>query len=214
MTTIIVDYGAGNLRSLVKAFERLQQPVSVTADRRDIQQAARILLPGVGHFGSAMDGLRRHDLIGPLTDRVMGDGIPILGVCLGMQLLFKDSEESGTEGLGWLAGRVRRLAPTGDATLKVPDMGWRPLNVRQTEPLFPDLGRAWRAYFAHSYHVADIAANAIAATIDYGGPVIAAVRAGPVMGVQFHPEKSHAFGRALLNAFACLPCAGKEDACP
>lgn len=199
---VIVDYGIGNLRSLAKVFDRLRLPASVSCSAGDIAGASGLVLPGVGHFGAAMDELRKRDLIGPLTEAVAGHGTPILGVCLGMQLLFHGSEEGDAEGLGWISGAVRRLVPPDDGGLKVPNMGWRSLIFRQPDPLFPDIGRAWRAYFVHGYHVTDVADDHVVATIDYGGPVVAAVRSRHLMGVQFHPEKSHAFGRALLGAFA------------
>lgn len=198
----IVDYGIGNLRSLVKVFDRLRIPACVSSTPRDLVGATGLVLPGVGHFGTAMDELRRKGLIAPLTDAVQERRVPLLGVCLGMQLLFAGSEEGNTEGLGWMTGTVCRLAPADGQGWKVPNMGWRALTIHQPHPLFPDPQGRWRAYFVHSYHAIGVATEQIAATTEYAGPVVAAVRAGHIMGVQFHPEKSHRFGRALLGAFA------------
>ncbi len=200
MMPVIVDYGVGNLRSIAKAFERVRTPVRISSDPHDILHAPKLVLPGVGHFGAAMEALKRTDLCAVLTDAVMERQTPILGICLGMQLFFEGSDEGGVTGLGWMDGHVRPLSPADG--LKVPNMGWRSLAVRAQNPLFPAGERDWRGYFVHSYHATGVPDDHIAAVTEYGGTIVAAVRAGSIMGVQFHPEKSHGFGRMILQAFA------------
>jgi imidazole glycerol-phosphate synthase subunit HisH len=200
---VIVDYGIGNIRSLIKAFEKIKVDATASSDHRVIAKADRLVLPGVGHFGAAMDELRRRRLPDLLTEKVMGEGVPVLGVCLGMQLMTRRSEEGAAEGLGWIDAETRRFRfDPADHRLKSYNMGWLELDVRRNGSLFCDIGRKWRFYFVHGYHVvlndpADLAAQA-----DYGGPFTAALTRGRVSGVQFHPEKSHQFGFRLLRNFA------------
>lgn len=193
----LVDYGAGNLRSAARALERAGALVAVTDDPASIRSAARIVLPGVGAFAQCITQLRtRTGIEAALNDAVMARGVPFLGICVGMQLLASQGHEHGVhQGLGWLPGTVTRLAPA-DRALKVPHMGWN-----RVEPVAGAAVPAGHAYFVHSYgFVPDDPADVQAVT-DHGQPIAAIVRRGHITGVQFHPEKSQAYGLALLAAW-------------
>jgi glutamine amidotransferase len=166
------------------------------------------VLPGIGAFDKAMRTLRERDLVAPLNEAVLGRGAPVLGVCLGMQLLARTSEEGVEPGLAWIAADVRRIAvPTGSG-LKVPHIGWAETRALRASTLFAGMLPEERYYFDHSYHMVCDRAEDAAAAIDYGSRLVCAVEAGHVMGVQFHPEKSHRFGMRLLTAFAEATFAG------
>ena len=200
-TIAIIDYGAGNLRSVELAFARLGVEAVVTARAADILAADGVILPGVGAFADAMTAMRRSGLI-PAMREAAASGRPFLGICLGMQVLLDGSEEGpGVEGLGLIPGRVRRLPDCG---LKIPHMGWNSFTVQQDSALTAGLPAVPYAYFVHSYACwADDPADVLAVT-DYGVPFHSAVQRGSVMGVQFHPEKSGADGACLLRNFAAL----------
>ncbi|ANY73500.1 imidazole glycerol phosphate synthase subunit HisH [Paenibacillus ihbetae] len=201
MAIAIVDYGMGNLHSVSKAVERLGYEPLVTGDREELLSADGVILPGVGAFGDAMEQLRQTGL-----DAVMKEaaavGKPLLGICLGMQLLFSRSEEHGNhEGLDMLPGSVVRFAG-GD--YKVPHMGWNALQFKKPEhPLLAGLEEG-HVYFVHSYHVLPEAQEDLLAVTDYGQPVTAIVGRGSVYGMQFHPEKSGELGMSLLRNFLAL----------
>jgi len=193
----IVDYGMGNLRSVQKAIEYLGGEALITRDAGVIAEAERLILPGVGAFGDAMDNLRRFGLIDPIC-RFAETPRPLLGICLGMQLLFNESEENGPHrGFGFISGRVVRFALP--RTYKVPQMGWNRLTLTD-HPLWEGLGEAPYVYFVHSYH-AERDTEATIAESDYGYLFPAAAARGNVMGVQFHPEKSGDVGLRILNNF-------------
>ena len=202
--TVLLDYGIGNLRSLERAFERAGVPVLRSGRVEDARAAERLVLPGVGAFGACAAALRAHGLDRLVADRARA-GVPLLGVCVGMQLLFDHSDEGDAAGLGLLPGTVVRFAP--DATgpdghrLKVPHMGWNALDVQQSHPAVAGLGDAPYVYFVHSYHAVPSDPGCVVATAEYGGPVPAVVARGSVVGVQFHPEKSGPVGLALLRAW-------------
>jgi imidazole glycerol-phosphate synthase subunit HisH len=214
MKIAIVDYGAGNLQSAHKAFERaardsgIAAEVIVTDDPDAIARADRIVLPGQGAFADCMNGLAaRAGVIAALTRAVREQGKPFFGICVGMQLLAARGLEHGEHaGLGWLGGEVRRLDPA-DAALKIPHMGWNELECAD-HPLTRGVARGAHAYFVHSYHYVTGPGerDAVIAVTDYGGPVIAMVARGNIAGAQFHPEKSQATGLALIRNFlAWLP---------
>jgi len=192
----IIDYGMGNLHSVSKAVERLGVEAKVTSDEREIMSSEGAILPGVGAFGDAMDNLRQTGL----HDAVLhyaATGKPLLGICLGMQLLFTESEEHGSHrGLNLLPGSVVRFR--GD--YKVPHMGWNRLEFRQASPLFAEAEQG-HVYFVHSYHVKPERASDLLATTDYHQQVTAIVGRDNVFGMQFHPEKSGALGIKLLGNF-------------
>lgn len=201
MAIAIVDYGMGNLHSVSKAVERLGYKPLVTGEREEILAADGIILPGVGAFGDAMEQLRETSLDSVMKEAAES-GKPLLGICLGMQLLFSRSEEHGKfEGLDILPGSVVRFTG-GD--YKVPHMGWNSLQFEKREhPLFAGLEEG-HVYFVHSYHVLpEVQADLLAVT-DYGQPVTAIVGRDSVYGMQFHPEKSGELGMSLLHNFLAL----------
>lgn len=213
MTIAIVDYGMGNLHSVSKAVERLGFEGLVTGDADAILGADGVVLPGVGAFGDAMEHLRASGLDGVVRQAALG-GTPLLGICLGMQLLFGESEEHGRNaGLGLLPGRAVRFAggsAGADAEggvsggLKVPHMGWNRLEFLQPDnPLLAGLEEG-HVYFVHSYHVLPERKEDLLAVTDYGHPVTAIVGRGNVYGMQFHPEKSGELGMGLLRNFLAL----------
>ena len=187
----IADYGAGNLRSLSSALARAGVEPVITVDPAAIRDAPLAMIAGVGHVESAAAGLARHRLDDALRDRVAA-GRPVAGICVGMQLLFGPSEEGG-EGLGLLSGPVRRVRAR-----RVPHMGWNTLAVSRPGALLEGLDGA-DVYFAHSYAAAPDDEDVIAATVDHDGTLVAAVEAGPLAGVQFHPERSGSAGARVLE---------------
>jgi len=196
----VIDYGAGNLRSVLKALEHLGAEAIVTSSPAEIGAAERVVLPGVGAFGKAVEAI---DALG-LREAIcafIASGRPFLGICLGMQLLFGASEESpGAAGLGLLPGRVRRFAPP----LKVPHLGWNALEQKQASPLWREIPAGSYFYFAHSYYAEPAQPELITGLTDYGGPVPAAIQSGALHAVQFHPEKSQRHGLQLLRNFITL----------
>ena len=196
----IVDYGMGNLRSVQKAFERLGHAAEVTSDAERIASAPGVVLPGVGAFGACMANLTERGLVQPVREAIRG-GRPFLGICLGMQLLFEESEEFGpVAGLGILAGRIVRFAP--DPERKVPHMGWNTLRVRQRVPALADVSDGAWAYFVHSYYPVPADPSVIATTTPYGPEFASSVARDNVFACQFHPEKSQQLGLRLLDGWA------------
>ncbi len=194
----LIDYGAGNLHSVENALRRVGAEVVLVSDGDVLAKAERIVLPGVGAFGACYEGLASlPGVIEALEQRVLRDGVPFLGICVGMQLLADRGLEHGeTSGLGWIGGEVRALESSD--TVKVPHMGWNDVIVVEDAS---HLIAAGEAYFLHSYAF-DVANPAhVAARTDHGGPVTAAVERDNILGVQFHPEKSQAYGLALLERF-------------
>ena len=197
MTLALIDYGAGNLHSVANALRAAGcADLAITADPDLVARADRIVLPGVGAFGACAAALRGVDgMVAAMEARVRGQGAPFLGICVGMQLLADAGEEMGTHpGLGWISGTVRLLTPA-DPQAKVPHMGWNDVVPIVDHPLI----EGGEAYFLHSY--AFEGDTGILARSDHGGPVTAAIGAGNIAGVQFHPEKSQRYGLALLERF-------------
>ena len=197
----LVDIGIGNIRSVQKALEQVGARVALSADAAELRQATRIVLPGVGAFGAGMDRLRKKGLVGPLREAAAA-GIPLLGICLGMQLLFEESEEMGHhQGLCLLPGRVVRFM--GD-DLKVPHIGWNRLQYDEENALLRGVARGAYAYFVHSYYCRpDTQTDIIAQTI-YGKPFAAIAGRDHIYGVQFHPEKSQQVGLQILRNFVTM----------
>lgn len=196
----IVDYGVGNLFSLESSFAAIGAEVKVTSDPAEMHRAERIVLPGVGAFGDAADRLRLSGLDKVLR-REAADGKPVLGICLGMQLLFEKSYEYGEHaGLGLIPGQVVPIAQEIPTGLKIPHMGWNALRFAKESPLFRYIREGDYVYFVHSYH-ATLCGDALLATAEYGAPLTAAVQKGSVFGCQFHPEKSGSVGLNILRAF-------------
>ncbi len=197
----LVDYGAGNLHSVENALRKVGAEVQVTADPDVLRAADRIVLPGVGSFRACAEGLRAVDgAIDAMTERVHVGGAPFLGICVGMQLLAaRGLEHAVTPGLGWISGEVRLIEPDA-SDVKVPHMGWNDVALMPHARRHPVLQEG-EAYFLHSYHFhADDHGDVLAMT-DHGGGLVAAVGSGNVVGVQFHPEKSQAYGLAMLERF-------------
>lgn len=202
MSVAIIDYGSGNLRSVARAFGKAGAEVHVTADPGALAQASHIVLPGVGAFGDCMRGLSAiSGMRESLEEAVLHRKKPFLGVCVGMQLLFEEGHEHGVHaGLGWLPGAIMPLAPR-PAPLKIPHMGWNALEFSASQPLFAGISPGDHAYFVHSYHALAGHVQDVVATVDYGGPVVAAVARGNIFGTQFHPEKSQETGLKLIANF-------------
>lgn len=199
----IVDYGAGNLRSVENAFEAIGLKPLVTKDPDELAKASAIILPGVGAFGDCMQSLKRQGLVAPLNELVLGEKIPYLGICLGMQFLAEQSLEKGShKGFGWIRGKVELMVPNG-REFRIPHMGWNDINYKKTCPLFDGLGEEPVFYFLHSYHlrVEETNADFVTATCSHGMTVTAAVQKENIFGVQFHPEKSQENGIKLLENF-------------
>jgi len=200
---VIVDYGMGNLRSVSKALEHLGAKVCVTSDPRLVEQADKLILPGVGAFGAAMDELTRRRLIEPVNT-ALAKGIPYLGICLGLQLLFEESEEApGVKGLGILHGAVRRFLATNH--LKIPHMGWNQVMSPQNGcPLLQDIPEGSFFYFVHSYYADPTDRSVVALEADYGVRFAAMVWQDALFATQFHPEKSQTLGLRFLKNFIDL----------
>ena len=198
----IVDYGMGNLRSVQKALERVGQAAEVTGDTDRIATAPAVVLPGVGAFGACMQNLTRLGLVEPVCAAIAA-GRPFLGICLGMQLLFEESEEFGpVRGLGVLPGRVVRFAP--DPARKVPHMGWNELRVARRVPVLAGIDSGAAVYFVHSYYPVPGDPGLVATTTSYGPEFASSVARDNVFACQFHPEKSQRVGLRLLENFVAV----------
>jgi glutamine amidotransferase len=198
----LIDYGISNLRSVQKAFEHLGAQVTLTSERGQVVHSDKLILPGVGAFSAGMGGLRQRGLIEPIQQKVR-DGVPLMGICLGMQLLFDESEEVGQgaqpePGLSLLKGRVVRLR---GENIHVPHMGWNQLRPMRDSALLREVEPGAYAYFVHSYVCQPADANVILATTDYGQDFASVVGTGNVWGIQFHPEKSQQTGLQILRNF-------------
>ena len=208
MTTAIIDYGSGNLRSAAKAFERAAaedgtaEPILVTSRPEEIAGAERVVLPGVGAFADCRRGLAAvPGLEAALVEAVHGRGRPFLGICVGMQLMAERGREFETvEGLGWIPGEVVAIEPA-DPSLKIPHMGWNELSPRSAHPLLEGLPEGTHAYFVHSFELRPAGSADRLAETDYGGPLVAVVGHDNLVGTQFHPEKSQQAGLRLIANF-------------
>ena len=195
----IVDYGMGNLRSVSKAFEAVGHEAVVTRDRATIKNASHMVLPGVGAFGDCMANLERFDLVEPIRSAIQS-GKPFLGICLGLQLLFTESEEFGLhKGLGIIPGKVRKFVL--DPALKVPHMGWNQVSIQRACPLFDDIADGSNWYFVHSYFVDPTDRTVTATTTTYGIPFVSSIWRENIVACQFHPEKSQSVGLRLIKNF-------------
>lgn len=199
----IVNYGAGNIGSLLKMFAKIGASATASNDPEIIRRADKLVLPGVGHFGAAMTNLRTMGMVEALNAAVLSRGVPILGVCLGMQLLARHSEEGDAEGLNWIDAEVRRFHfPNLQPPPKIPNMGWRTLELRRPSTLIPTADEPQRFYFVHSYHMECRNPENVLAVAHYGIDFVSVVQSGLIYGAQFHPEKSHRYGARLLENFA------------
>lgn len=201
----VVDYDMGNLRSVQKAFEAVGYPAAVTRSPKAIADASHVVLPGVGAFGDCMRNLETYGLVEPIR-KAIESGKPFLGICLGFQLLFDESEEFGTHrGLGVIPGKVVRfpssLSNGSPRTLKVPHMGWNSLTMQRRTPLLDGVPDAAYVYFVHSYYVVPDDHSVVSTTTDYGGPFVSSVARDNIFACQFHPEKSQAGGLRIIKNF-------------
>lgn len=198
MEVTLIDYGLGNLRSVEKALQHAGAGVRLASGPGDVEGAAKLVLPGVGAFGAGIAALKERGLREPVVAAAAA-GVPLLGICLGMQLLFERSEEMGEhEGLGLLPGRVLRFQGEG---IRVPHMGWNELEPQREHPLLAGVPAGAHAYFVHSYFCQPAEAGDLIASADYGGPFAAMAGRGNVAGLQFHPEKSQRTGLRILRNF-------------
>ena len=198
----IIDYDAGNIKSVEKALHYLGEEAVITRDRDTILWADRVILPGVGAFGDAMEKLRTYEL-DKVIQEVVGQNTPFLGICLGLQLLFESSEESeGVEGLGILKGKVVRLPEESD--LKIPHIGWNSLKYPNPGRLFTGIAEDSYVYFVHSYYLQAKDSSIVTATTEYGTLIHASVEQGNVFACQFHPEKSSEVGMQILKNFLTI----------
>jgi glutamine amidotransferase len=202
----IVDYGMGNLASIRNMLTKLGLRAEITHDPAAIAAAGKLILPGVGAFGAAMANIADRELKDVLDRKVLGEKVPILGICLGMQLMSRGSEEGGLPGFGWIAADFVRFRLDGlGRRYPIPHMGWNSARPARPHPLF-DSAATHRFYFVHSYYARCDRPKDVLATTDYGGAFVSAYGRDNIVGVQFHPEKSHRYGMALLKAFGAWPC--------
>ena len=205
-TVALIDYGSGNLASAAKALARAAEgtkhQIITTADPQVVKDAERVVLPGVGAFADCMRGLSAvPGMVPMLREKILKEGAPFLGICVGMQLLASVGKEFGDHrGLGWIAGDVVKIEPS-DAALKIPHMGWNELKIVQKHKLLDGIESGAHAYFVHSYHFVPALPDDLIATTDYGQPLTAMIGNENIAGTQFHPEKSQAMGLKLLSNF-------------
>jgi glutamine amidotransferase len=199
---VIIDYGMGNLHSVLKALKRVGVEAMVSSSEKDIENAEKLILPGVGHFKNGMDALKRTGLDKLLHKKVISDKTPILGICLGMQLFTKFSEEGNTEGLGWIDAQTKKFTfQEANKNLKIPHMGWNNIAVQGNNRIFNGIHPDDSFYFVHSYFVQCNRPADILSTTVYGAEFVSSLQNGNITGMQFHPEKSHQPGLKILNNF-------------
>ena len=202
--TVIVDYGMGNLGSVAKAFKRIGAETRISSSASDLESAERLVLPGVGHFAAGMQRLGERGYLKILNRRVLIDRVPILGICLGMQLLARHSEEGKVEGLGWIDGHVKHFDVEDTLRMKIPQMGWNSISQVREHALLEGITEDDLFYFVHSFHMVSHDPDEVLATSVYQYAFTSAVQKGNIFGTQFHPEKSHQQGLRIISNFAKL----------
>lgn len=201
----IIDYGLGNIQAFANIYKRLGIPVRIASCADDLKQSGKLILPGVGAFDWAMTRLNASGMRERIEELVIGQGRPVLGICVGMQMMAKRSEEGVLDGLGWIDGEVRKFDESSfTGKTHLPHMGWNDVVPRKCDCLFRGLEEGSRFYFLHSYYFVQQRESDVLATTDYNGLYASSVRSGNVFGVQFHPEKSHQWGIRLLANFGEL----------
>ena len=203
-TVTIVDYGMGNLHSVKKKLDRLKTTSSITSSPRDIIKADKIILVGVGHFAKAMKNIKELNLLDTLNEVAIIKKKPVLGICLGMQLMAKDSEEGKTEGLGWLDANVRKMQVDDTLKFKIPHTGWNKITQSKKSHLMKGIPESSEFYFVHSYHLMPNETSNILNETEYCFKFTSAIEKDNIFGVQYHPEKSHDVGEVLLKNFISL----------
>jgi imidazole glycerol-phosphate synthase subunit HisH len=202
----IVDYNTGNLASIRNMIRKIGYEAEITSDVDEIDNAEKLILPGVGHFDFGMRNLNSLGLTEVLNKKVLVDKVPILGICLGVQLFMKGSDEGSEPGLGWIDGYTRSFDKVKlGKTLKIPHMGWSEVELQRDSKLFNGFTEEPRFYFVHSYHLTCHSKQDELGHATHGYPFVAAIEHANIFGVQFHPEKSHRFGMHLLGNFLKLP---------
>jgi len=200
---VIVDYGCGNLGSIKNMLKKAGYDSLITSDKNEIQKAGKLILPGVGAFDTGIKNLKQADMFELLNKKVLEEKTPVLGICLGMQLMTKRSEEGKETGFGWIDAEVVKFIP-GKEGLKIPNMGWNEIKVKKESKLFKNADENQRFYFVHSYYVKCAHPDDVIATAEFGHEYVCAFGKENIYGVQFHPEKSHKYGLQLLTNFAQL----------
>ena len=203
-TVIIVDYGMGNLHSVKKKLDRLKTTSAITSNPRDIIKADKIILVGVGHFAKAMKNIKELNLLDALNEVAIVKKKPVLGICLGMQLMAKDSEEGKTEGLGWLDANVRKMQVDDTLKFKIPHTGWNKIMQSKKSHLMKGIPESSEFYFVHSYYFKSNETSNILNETEYSFTFTSAIEKENIFGVQYHPEKSHDVGEVLLKNFISL----------
>jgi imidazole glycerol-phosphate synthase subunit HisH len=199
----IVDYGVGNLASMQNMLKKIGVPSLISAEKKDIEAADKLILPGVGAFDTCAEKLQQSGLLETLNRKVLQERTPVLGVCVGHQLLLEESEEGKLPGLGWIKGKIVKFKQTQlPLATKIPHMGWTDVTLSKPSKLFDTMHDEPRFYFVHSYHAQLLDEADALVYADYGYRFVAGVERGNILGVQFHPEKSHKFGMKLLGNFA------------
>jgi len=199
---VIIDYGIGNLQSVQRAFEKVGAKAQISQDPETLKTAEKIVLPGVGSFAEGMANLHRYGFVSVLEQRVVKEGVPFLGICLGFQMLTNRSEEGEARGLGWINGETKQFHFDGPGgQYRIPHMGWNEVSGNSNNPLFKDLPDHSCFYFAHSFYVTCQDQNSVMASTQYGHEFVSVVQKGNIFGTQFHPEKSHLNGLTVIKNF-------------
>jgi len=199
----IINYGSGNIAAIANIYKQLRIPCLICDQASDLAQAERYILPGVGAFDATMQHLASSGMLDVLVQEVVGHGKKVLGICVGMQILAESSEEGSLSGLGWIAGKVKKIdASRLVASPRLPHMGWNSIHLQADNPLFRGIDVERGFYFLHSYYFAASDPASVLATVSYGDELPCAVGRGNVYGLQFHPEKSHSNGMAIFRNFA------------
>lgn len=198
---VIVDYGMGNLYSVQKKLKQFSQNVVISSNRDEILAAEKLILPGVGHFGKAMENLKNLDLINPLNEAVIVNKTPILGICLGLQIMTRHSEEGNVAGLGWFDATVVKFCVKDQLKYKVPHTGWNQVEVKKNSLLMQGITDSSEFYFVHSYHIEIHDMDLVLNETEYEYRFASALEKENIFGVQYHPEKSHEAGNTLIENF-------------
>ena len=198
---VVIDYGMGNLHSVAKALKRIHVDTKISSDAADISSAHKLILPGVGHYKREMENLRDLGIIDVLNKSVIDNKIPILGICLGMQLFTKHSEEGDVEGLGWLDAKTVKFSFENQTKFRIPHIGWNTIHMENKSPLFDNIKDSESFYFVHSYYVTCEIQVEITSHTEYGCRFTSSIAKENIFATQFHPEKSHDQGLAVLKNF-------------